>query len=53
MIFMSLLGACIVYGIGDIPFIDALFFGAGAATQSGLNTYDNTRCLFLYGTNNR
>ncbi len=28
-----------MYGNGRIPYIDALFFASGAATQSGLNTY--------------
>jgi hypothetical protein len=38
MIFMSLLGSVILYGIGGMAYIDALFFATGAATQSGLNT---------------
>jgi hypothetical protein len=28
-----------MYGGGRIPYVDALFFASGAATQSGLNTY--------------
>lgn len=30
----------VVYGIGGIRYIDALFFASGACTQSGLNTVD-------------
>jgi Trk-type K+ transport system membrane component len=40
MIGMSLLGSVIVYGIGGLRYIDALFFASGACTQSGLNTVD-------------
>ena len=36
----SILISVIVYGIGGIDYIDALFFGSGASTQSGLNTVD-------------
>lgn len=35
----TLIGSVIMYGNGRIPYIDALFFASGAATQSGLNTY--------------
>jgi hypothetical protein len=28
-----------MYGGSGLPYIDALFFASGAATQSGLNTY--------------
>jgi hypothetical protein len=34
------MGSVIMYGNGRIPYIDALFFASGAATQSGLNTID-------------
>lgn len=37
---MALLGSVIVFGIGGMPYIDALFFASGSATQSGLNTID-------------
>jgi Cation transport protein len=37
---MTLLGSVIIFAIGDIPYIDALVFGSGGSTQSGLNTVD-------------
>ena len=37
---MSIFFSVVIYGIGDMPYIDALFFGSGACTQSGLNTID-------------
>ena len=37
---MALLGSLLIFAMGGIPYIDALFFGSGAATQSGLNTID-------------
>ncbi|PQE28534.1 putative potassium transport 1 protein [Rutstroemia sp. NJR-2017a WRK4] len=37
---MALLGSVCVYIQGGIPYIDALFFASGGATQSGLNTID-------------
>lgn len=37
---MSIFISIIIFGIGDISYIDALFFGSGASTQSGLNTID-------------
>lgn len=37
---MTLLGSIIIYPSGLMPYIDALFFAAGASTQSGLNTID-------------
>ncbi|KIW68270.1 hypothetical protein PV04_04227 [Phialophora macrospora] len=40
MMGMALLGSVIIYGIGGMPYIDALFFASGACTQSGLNTID-------------
>ena len=44
---MSLIGSWILYGSGIIPYIDAVFFGTGSATQSGLNTI-NVNDLKLY-----
>ena len=40
MIGLSLLASVILFGIGSMDYTDALFFGAGASTQSGLNTYE-------------
>ncbi|KAF2725198.1 potassium transport protein TRK1/TRK2 [Polychaeton citri CBS 116435] len=40
MIGMSLVGSIMLYPAGLMPYIDALFFSSGAATQSGLNTID-------------
>lgn len=40
LIGMSLLLSVIIYGIGNMAYIDALFFASGSATQSGLNTID-------------
>jgi Cation transport protein len=37
---MTLLGSVIIFSIGDMPYIDALVFGSGGSTQSGLNTVD-------------
>jgi len=36
----TLLGSILIYPAGVTPYIDALFFATGAATQSGLNTID-------------
>lgn len=36
---MALLGSIILIPGGSMPYIDALFFASGSATQSGLNTY--------------
>lgn len=36
----SLIGSIIIYAGGGLRYIDSLFFAAGAATQSGLNTVD-------------
>ncbi|KAF1835348.1 hypothetical protein BDW02DRAFT_523332 [Decorospora gaudefroyi] len=43
----ALTTSVILYGGGRIPYIDALFFASGAATQSGLNTIDINK-LDLY-----
>ncbi|RMZ88034.1 hypothetical protein DV736_g4739, partial [Chaetothyriales sp. CBS 134916] len=36
----SLVLSLIIWGIGDMAYIDALFFATGSCTQSGLNTID-------------
>ncbi|KAJ8610135.1 hypothetical protein MRB53_038742 [Persea americana] len=46
MLGLSILGSIILFP-GDMPYIDALFFAAGAATQSGLNTID-VNLIYLY-----
>lgn len=43
----TILGSVIIYGSQNMPYIDALFFAAGASTQSGLNTIDLNQ-LYLY-----
>lgn len=40
MLGLTILGSIMIYPAGVTPYIDALFFAAGAATQSGLNTVD-------------
>ncbi|KAL4747355.1 hypothetical protein BDW72DRAFT_183017 [Aspergillus terricola var. indicus] len=40
IISISLVTSIIIYPGNDLAYIDALFFSAGAATQSGLNTVD-------------
>lgn len=40
MLGLTILGSIMIYPAGVTPYIDALFFAAGAATQSGLNTID-------------
>ncbi|KAE8375434.1 cation transport protein-domain-containing protein [Aspergillus bertholletiae] len=40
IIAMSIVTSIIIYPGNDLAYIDALFFSAGAATQSGLNTVD-------------
>ena len=40
MIGWTILGSVILYGIGNLAYIDSLFFASGSATQSGLNTVD-------------
>jgi hypothetical protein len=39
MVAMTLLGSVLIYPAGELHYVDAFFFAAGAATQSGLNTY--------------
>ena len=46
MMGMSILGSVILFGIGGIRYIDALFFASGACTQSGLNTIDINTITF-------
>lgn len=47
MILMTIIGSILLFPAGGLRYIDALFFAAGAATQSGLNTVDVNK-LFLY-----
>ncbi|KAK4992170.1 low affinity potassium transporter [Elasticomyces elasticus] len=47
MIGMTIIGSILLYPAGGLRYIDALFFAAGATTQSGLNTIDVNQ-LFLY-----
>ncbi|KAL4882194.1 cation transport protein-domain-containing protein [Aspergillus karnatakaensis] len=47
IISMSLISSIIIYPGNELKYIDALFFAAGAATQSGLNTVDFNK-LFTY-----
>jgi hypothetical protein len=44
---MTLAGSVMLYGNGNMAYIDALFFASGSATQSGLNTVDVNK-LELY-----
>lgn len=37
MLGLTILGSIILYPGGPLRYIDALFFAAGSATQSGLN----------------
>jgi hypothetical protein len=37
MVVMTILGSILLYPAGGLAYIDALFFAAGSATQSGLN----------------
>ncbi|KAF2673791.1 hypothetical protein BT63DRAFT_369026 [Microthyrium microscopicum] len=45
LILLSIIGSIILYPGGGLPYIDALFFATGAATQSGLNTVDVNKML--------
>lgn len=47
IISMALITSVIIYPGNDLKYIDALFFSAGAATQSGLNTVD-LNLLYTY-----
>ncbi|EMC93911.1 hypothetical protein BAUCODRAFT_36363 [Baudoinia panamericana UAMH 10762] len=48
LVSMTIIGSIILYPkAGLLPYIDALFFAAGASTQSGLNTVDVNN-LYLY-----
>ncbi|KAL8953823.1 MAG: hypothetical protein Q9222_000332 [Ikaeria aurantiellina] len=37
---LAIIGSILIYPAGNLDYIDALFFGSGCATQSGLNTVD-------------
>ncbi|KAL8973029.1 MAG: hypothetical protein Q9183_000197 [Haloplaca sp. 2 TL-2023] len=37
---LAIAGSILIYPVGNLEYIDALFFGSGCATQSGLNTVD-------------
>ncbi|KAL9598299.1 MAG: hypothetical protein Q9219_004600 [cf. Caloplaca sp. 3 TL-2023] len=37
---LAIAGSVLIYPAGNLDYIDALFFGSGCATQSGLNTVD-------------
>ena len=37
---LAIAGSILIYPAGNLEYIDALFFGSGCATQSGLNTVD-------------
>ena len=39
IIFMSVLGLIVLYPGGNMPAVDAYFFGASGSTESGLNTH--------------
>ncbi|EME81574.1 uncharacterized protein MYCFIDRAFT_107046, partial [Pseudocercospora fijiensis CIRAD86] len=47
MVGMTILGSIMLYPAGLMDYIDALFFAAGMATQSGLNTID-VNTLYTY-----
>ncbi|PIA91543.1 Potassium transport protein 1 [Cercospora beticola] len=47
MVGMTIIGSIMLYAAGGLAYIDALFFAAGMATQSGLNTID-VNDLLLY-----
>ena len=38
IIVLTLIGSVVLYPVKNLPYIDALFFASGGATQSGLNT---------------
>jgi len=40
LVLWTIIGSIMLYPAGGMPYTDALFFSAGAATQSGLNTID-------------
>ncbi|TGZ79481.1 hypothetical protein EX30DRAFT_333334 [Ascodesmis nigricans] len=47
IIAMTFLGSIVLYPKKNMAYIDALFFGSGASTQSGLNTVD-VNTIFTY-----
>lgn len=47
IVFLAILGSILIYPQHNISYVDALFFGTGAATQAGLNTVNmNELTLF-------
>ncbi|KAF2153961.1 potassium transport protein TRK1/TRK2 [Myriangium duriaei CBS 260.36] len=47
LISLTIIGSILLYPAGLLKYIDAIFFAAGAATQSGLNTIDvNTMHIY-------
>ncbi|KAI9781344.1 MAG: low affinity potassium transporter [Peltula sp. TS41687] len=40
IIALTLFGSIVIFAIGGMSYVDALFFSSGATTQSGLNTID-------------
>ncbi len=40
LVLWTIVGSVMLYPAGGMAYIDALFFSAGASTQSGLNTID-------------
>lgn len=45
ILLMTIAGSIIIYGATNMAYVDALFFAAGSATQSGLNTIDVNQVL--------
>jgi hypothetical protein len=43
LVMWTIVGSIVIYPAGGMGYTDALFFSAGAATQSGLNTIDVNR----------
>lgn len=43
IVLWAIVASIIIYPGGEVSYIDALFFGTAAATQSGLNTVDLNR----------
>ncbi|EED17784.1 potassium ion transporter (Trk1), putative [Talaromyces stipitatus ATCC 10500] len=53
LVLWAFVGSIVLVAGGNMPYIDALFFASGAATQSGLNTIDINKIptyaqIFLY-----
>ena len=47
MVGLAILGSIILYPGGVLDYTDSLFFAAGAATQSGLNTWVHNKMHVL------